>query len=840
LEMKNKKSLIALIFVVVLTVSTMVQLEQVSGQTDVPDYLYVLVSPNPVGVGQTVYISLFFTKPIPSNATPAAPASLFYNLMLNIANPDGTNTTLGPYTTDTTGGVGAVPFVPKATGNYTVQATYPGQIIKPTGGQLYHIVPSMSPAVVLVVQTAQIPTYSSPPLPTNYWTRPIYASNYGWAQTIGGNWYGLGRPGFDNTGGYDGSGNNFQPYSTAPTTAHVLWTKPTQPGGQPGGETTPDQMSAYVASSPLYHFLEPIILNGVLYYNWYPAQTDKAYIVAVDLHTGQTLWVQNTNDTLIYGQVIKVHNVEEFGSQALLWASTTTSSTWHILDPMTGAYMASVTGVTSGAFGFATSTIALIDAPEPQCEGSILIYSTSGGNITMWNSSYLLSNQVSGGLAAEMATGNYKPTGSYNYSKGIMWSVKLPSSGLGIAAETHDAILLASYPSALTTFATQYGGAYATEAAIDPITGALLWGPTNHTLTKFDELDLAAAGDGVYVRHDKDTNQVYGYSLTNGSQLWGPTQLVGNALSTVYGQSAIAYGLYYYNDLGGYVNAVNLTTGALKWTYTRGSAGYNTPYGVYPTWVFDTQTIADGMYFVSEGRCYDPPLFPGGKKLAINVTDGTLVWAISGAFQRDPCPIADGIQVGWNGYDGQIYAFGKGPSKTTVTAPNIGVTTATPVTITGTVTDISAGVSQEAVAKNFPNGLPCVSDASMEGWMEFVYEQQPCPATVTGVPVSLWVLDSNNNYRQIGSATTDGSGTYALTWTPDIPGNFTVVATFAGSASYYPSNAEAHFYASSPPSTPAPVQYPVPIDYTMTIAVAAIVIIIAIAIVGFLILRKHP
>ena len=66
-----------------------------------------------------------------------------------------------------------------------------------------------------------------------------------------------------------------------------------------------------------------------------------------------------------------------------------------------------------------------------------------------------------------------------------------------------------------------------------------------------------------------------------------------------------------------------------------------------------------------------------------------------------------------NAYDNQIYAYGMGPSKTTVTAPDVGVTTATPVTITGTVMDISAGSQQNAVAANFPNGLPCVSDASM-------------------------------------------------------------------------------------------------------------------------------
>ena len=155
-----------------------------------------------------------------------------------------------------------------------------------------------------------------------------------------------------------------------------------------------------------------------------------------------------------------------------------------------------------------------------------------------------------------------------------------------------------------------------------------------------------------------------------------------------------------------------------------------------------------------------------------------------------PPVIAYGIMTMINAYDNQIYAYGMGPSKTTVTAPNVGVTTATPITITGTVTDISAGSQQQAVAANFPNGLPCVSDASMSQFMESVYMQQPMPTNMTGVPVTLSVIDSNGNYRQIGTTTTDRQRNFSFTWTPDIPGTYTVTATFAGSEAYYGSSAE--------------------------------------------------
>jgi hypothetical protein len=127
--------------------------------------------------------------------------------------------------------------------------------------------------------------------------------------------------------------------------------------------------------------------------------------------------------------------------------------------------------------------------------------------------------------------------------------------------------------------------------------------------------------------------------------------------------------------------------------------------------------------------------------------------------------------------------------------------------------------------------------------MEAIYDQQPMPTNITGVPVTISVLDSNGNYRSIGSTTSDGSGTFALTWTPDIPGDFTVIATFAGSNSYYSSSAETHFTVSAPAATatlqPVAAQPPT----GMYIAVAAVAIIVAITIgfaVTILALRKRP
>jgi hypothetical protein len=172
----------------------------------------------------------------------------------------------------------------------------------------------------------------------------------------------------------------------------------------------------------------------------------------------------------------------------------------------------------------------------------------------------------------------------------------------------------------------------------------------------------------------------------------------------------------------------------------------------------------------------------------------------------------------------------------TVNAPSVGVTTATAVTISGSIYDLSSGAAQEAVKARFPNGLPAVSDDSMTPWMEYVYMQQEKPTNTTGVPIVVSVVDSNGNHRTVGTTTSDASGKWALTWTPDIEGDYKIIANFAGSESYYGSSDEAFFTAATPASTStaAPAFNAEPIQsYVIGVGVAIIVVI---AIVGALIL----
>jgi hypothetical protein len=445
-----------------------------------------------------------------------------------------------------------------------------------------------------------------------------------------------------------------------------------------------------------------------------------------------------------------------------------------------------------------------------------------------------------------------------------MWAQPIPTniSGvplgltLGTSGITNNAVMLSANALSANGGGSTPGWIYL--GAMDATTGAQMWiaNLTNDAALQPYTRITTFATNGVYLIANLAQNWVVdAYDVRTGTQVWHTTLTGDNgAAPNVYDQFGIkawnAPGdMTIFVGLGGDIWCINDANGKLAW-YTNttalvGSSGIETPYNVWPLWEFNSDCFSNGVAYLAEGHEYDPPLFHGAQLLAINVTNGNLIWSTLD-FSVDSTEISYGVILSLNSYDNQLYAFSEGPSATTVTAPNIGVTTVTPITITGTVMDVSAGTQQQAVKSNFPNGLPAVSDASQSHWMEYVYEQQPYPTGTTGVPVTLSVIDANNNFRTIGTTTSDASGTYALTWTPDIPGNYTVVANFAGSNSYYPSSAETHFYATSPQSSPtATAQTNLAtsdlVNNLMIYLFAGVIaIIIAIAIAAVLIIRKRP
>jgi hypothetical protein len=340
--------------------------------------------------------------------------------------------------------------------------------------------------------------------------------------------------------------------------------------------------------------------------------------------------------------------------------------------------------------------------------------------------------------------------------------------------------------------------------------------------------------DGVFFFEHRLTLRRWGYSLATGQQIWGPTppeeafHFYGMS-ETVYEGKLLSYGY------GGQMRAYNISTGEILWNYNATTVGFESPFaGLYPIGI---ACIADGkLYTVSSEHSPTQPLWRGPNLRCLNATTGEELWKILfwGARMSPTEPnvyIADGRVIGLNYYDMQLYCFGKGPSATTVTAAPKTTVHGSSVVIEGTVTDQTP--SPEA------KGTAAMSDEDQSAWMEYLYMQQAMPQNAKGVEVSLDAVDPNNNFVHIGTATSDASGTFGYMFTPEVPGKYQIIATFAGTNSYYGSFAETYIGVDEAPEetvAPAPVISLPPFDtYLIGTTVA---IIIAIAIVGILLLRK--
>jgi hypothetical protein len=877
-KLKNKIAAITIAIFFILSMTSSMMLVPTANAHHppftIPTYAYISVQPNPAGVGQQASLN-FWIDQVPPTANQAW-GDRWGNYTVKVTHPDGTTETLGPFTSDAAGGAHAY-YTPSTIGNYTFQFFFGGQTLTgynlapgftaasyPNIGDYYS--PSNSSPYVLTVQQNQSPLLPTNPLPTGYWQRPIFANNLEW-YTISGNWLGGGTGG--NSGCTYNSTSNFVPFSTGPNTSHILWTKPYAPGGLIGGEFGNNQVDSNYYSTAQYECkFAGVVINGILYYTKEPgASTSYMGWTAVDLRTGQTVWDQNQSATtwLRMGQIFDYVSPNQYGGLAYLWStqatvSPNTGSTFGMYDAMTGGWILNVVNATSPTWAYGA-------------QGELLGYfiNTTSNTLNMWNSSRCLLLGQSPQQVSVSTDNNWmwRPLqgGQIDFKLGIQWSMPLTTtmtadngSTVNINSYYAQAAGTTAYPMAITKVSdiilvdnSAAGGrfqqpGYMVQEAYSPLTGQLLWGPVKQTLTPWCRISVSSIGNGVYTVLTYETQSVSAYSTANGQKIWGPVSLVtqNNPWGYYIFSSIIGYNQLYVVDFGGNVWDLNLTNGNVIWkTSTNeaspiGVAGANTPYGVWT--IANILCLADGKLYTMGGHLYSPPLYNGGQLICFNATTGAMVWNdLSFAITNSANGVlSDGYMVVPNAYDNQLYCYAKGQTAVTISAPDIAVSQGTSVLIKGTVTDQSPGQTCLGVPAK---GTPAISDASMTSWMEYLYQQQPMPTNATGVPVSIDVIDSNGNYRNIGTATSDTTGAFSLQWKPDVPGKYTVIATFAGSESYYSSAQETSFAVDSATATapPQPVTAQPPTE--MYIAAAAVAMIIAIAIVGALILisvRKRP
>jgi PQQ-like domain len=837
----------------------------------IPSFAYVSVAPTPVGVGQTVQVYMWVDTPLPNAVITNDIRRHGYTL--TITKPDGSVVTQNwDLITDTTG-VQFYSYTPDQIGTYAIKFNYAGQNYTWSGDYLNDFFGAANATTTLTVQQDPLPIpISTYPLPTEYWTRPIEGQNTVW-YTIASNWLNAPyiRTGATSTGG--AGWGRFQPDGIGPESSHVMWTKSIQYGGVVGGNSTAvSGETYYMGGSYQVRFSNAIVMQGTLFYQEpYGNSGAGGDIVAVDLTTGQELWRVNSTATgtsivpsLGYLYSFETGNQHGVLPDGLLIAPVTVTgqgTVWRAYDPRTGVLTSmNITNVPSGSasgnLSPSSGSTASIGGPL----GEYLIYSlTNLGTTTnikyylsQWNSSNVIGTNFSNGVGTW-----YSGTANASANSAYDWNISIPSlkGQWSIFRDVlYNNLLLLLQGSFGTGPRTNGGGVNVTAISLNPATrGQVLWSkyyaPAPNNVTR--ALVAVDATAGTFVTEDKETLEINGFSLADGSHLW-TTGPVVTEWDTLRRDTLSAYGRLYASGYDGILYCYDDKTGDLLWTYGNGGVGNSTyeglgtAYGHMPMFV---DVIADGkVYLGTTEHSPNSPFYKDVRYRCVNATDGTEIWTLTGwgtgMYVGANDIVADGYFVYLNCYDMQVYSVGKGPSQMTVTAPDVSVALGSSISIKGTITDISAGTTQQTQAARFPNGVAAVSDASQKLWMEYVYMQKPRPTNTIGVPVTINVVDSNGNYREIGATTSDADGYFSLNWKPDITGQYTVYASFAGSASYWPSHAVTSFAvdpaAATPAPTAAPIQSSADMYFVPAIAGLFVLIIVVAIVLALLMLRKHP
>ena len=794
----------------------------------------------------------------------------FQNYQFTITQPDGSNVTKTFATVVDSTSSQYFTFVPTQTGTYTVYFNFPGQTYNYGGAYQGDWYTPASASTTFTVQQNPISATPPPPLPTAYWTRPIYATN-DLMSNIGSNWLGGAA-----------TVSFVQQNGAAPTSAHITWTKPLEYGGLTGGSVTQYGDSALVNDTiPTFYsgfsyntrFGNPMIVAGVLYYQEPNGEAGGSGAagggpeIAVDLTTGQTLW---TSTTLFPSKAqmcdIQIPNQEGIVA-AILWMVSGT--TWMAYNAFTQQFMFNLTNVPSGTEVYDNQGNIL---------RYVLSYSTTNknGTLLLWNDTAAITSPLNGAPAGSAVAGiafwpvpnsvGFQINASlpYAYSYNVTVTANLvnnfPPTIVGIIPG--EVILGYSSSVGLTSQAAPNSNPWTIWALSDVPgqQGQLLWrqdyaAPAGN-ITQMMATQPIDPVTNEFTMTWFETGQRLAYSLATGKLVWGPSAQSQYGFQYYSGREGLpAYGNLYVSGYGGIVYCYSMLNGTLLWTYGNGGPGnstdmgFNGPWDQYPTHI---ACFAGGyVYTMSGEHSPNTPLYKGELARCLNAATGKEIWTLSDwsasglGTSMAPVAIADGYYTFCNAYDGQVYCVGKGPSQTAVTVKDNIVSLGDSVLIQGSVIDISAGTKQTAVAADFPNGVPAVSDGSMGQFMSYVYQQQPCPTTTIGVPVTLTTLDPNNNTVSIATVTTDSNGIFNCVYKPDVPGFYTIYATFGGDDSYGSSIAETAINVGSAPATAPPTAAPVTgLATQMTLEYLGIAIIVVIIIIGavlaLIMLRKHP
>jgi hypothetical protein len=803
----------------------------------ITDECFLSVTPNLVGVGQTILVNMWITFPSGEGKYMNG-----YNVV--IKDPDGNSETvkLKSYVAD---GTSWFEYYAEQPGEYSFQFFFDGEYF-PEGywynGQhsynrtgvfsnaIYnpsvYCTPGESRVVTITVQEDYVRGWDLELPASTYWTHPVQPNmrnswdelgNYPWIQA--------------NIVGVTGNAwtdNYYGPYIPAVNTPHIVWKRVNAVAGMIGGE-------AYTFSRLASGGTPAVIFMGRAYQtrNELINGVPTSCAVSYDLRTGKLYYARPVASGGVTPKYIGYWSGTSQASDTLtaeLIALSGSGANTRLLkiDPTTGAISANISipgwtgnGSAMDLFyrdGYLYSFQGLSSISDNPAPG-VSFVSAYVGNLIKWSTQGTTTNFNS----------RIESNVTVTLPRSYRTAYQISDYGNILAAVDYETMISVQQHRFL------YGGFYGYSLeATDLTTGKQIW----TFESKESEMSSAYRPTNVWVRNglyiaEMELGSIKAWDLHSGKEAW--TVLIDDwpwGEFWMYDEAAYQDWIYAVGYTG--IWAINQVTGKVDWKYSDPAIAFETAYTAEgePTYSVQDIRVVGGLLYVSNNE-HTPtqPAKRGWGMICLNGTTGDLQWKVLGT-RMQAGPAAYGYLTTQSNYDGTMYVLGLSPSKTSISGPQVAVSKGSSVVLTGSVLD-----QAPASLDIDPAGIACVSDKNMDVWMDYIHFQMPIDGlyhnvTIEGVPVMLYAENQETGESiYVGEAYTDATGSYSYLWTPDDVGMYTVTATFIGSNAYGASwdSTGVGVVAEEKDSQP---------NFALYIICSTIVILVAVLLIIFLLVRK--
>ena len=179
-NLKNKTLAISIAILLTISIATSIALipsaNAHSPPWQIPTFAYIAATPNPIGIGQTAAVGMWLTNVFDGETVNND--YRFHNFKITVTAPNGDIKTQ-TFDIATADSFVTYYLTPDQVGTYTLAFNYPGQAIAdyghdPNSAYVNDTYMPSSATSTLTVQQDPISLPPGYPLPTQYWTYPIY------------------------------------------------------------------------------------------------------------------------------------------------------------------------------------------------------------------------------------------------------------------------------------------------------------------------------------------------------------------------------------------------------------------------------------------------------------------------------------------------------------------------------------------------------------------------------------------------------------------------------------------------------------------------------------------